>query len=168
MAEMIAFMDDHRGEHGVEPMCRVLNIAPSTWHEHAARQARPGLRPRRAKEDERPCAAILRVHAENFGVYGVRKVWWQLLREGFDVGRDRVARSMRRLGLEGVRRGRRVKTTVSDKSACVRSTRSTADSLPTGRTGPSRASWPCLFQRSDRRPPGLRWQKRSSASTRPR
>ena len=117
MAEMIAFMGEHREEFGVEPMCRVLNIAPSTWHEHAARRARPDLRPKRAKEDERLCAAILRVHAENLGVYGVRKVWWQLLREGFEVGRDRVARLMRRLGLEGVRRGRRVKTTVSDKSA---------------------------------------------------
>ena len=117
MAEVIAFMDDHRGEHGVEPMCRVLNIAPSTWHAHAARKARPDLRSKRAKEDERFGAAILRVHAENFEVYGARKVWRQLLREGFDVGRDRVARLMRRLGLEGVRRGRRVKTTVSDKTA---------------------------------------------------
>ena len=72
MAEVIAFMDDHRGEHGVEPMCRVLNIAPSTWHEHAARQARPDLRPTWAKADEKLCAAILRVHAENFGVYGAR------------------------------------------------------------------------------------------------
>ena len=135
MAEVIAFMDEHREEFGALPMCSVLNIAPSTWHKHAARQARPDLRPKRAKEDEKLCAAILRVHAENFGVYGVRKVWRQLLREGFEIGRDRAARLMRRLGLEGVRRGRRVKTTVSDKSACVRSTRSTADSLPTGRTG---------------------------------
>ncbi len=116
MAEVIVFMDDHREEHGVEPMCRVLNVAPSTWHAHAARQARPDLRPTRAKEDEKLCAAILRVHAENFGVYGARKVWRQLLREGVDVGRDRVARLMRSLGLEGVRRGRRVKTTVSDKA----------------------------------------------------
>jgi transposase InsO family protein len=61
--------------------------------------------------------AILRVHAENFDVYGARKVWRQLLREGFDIGRDRVARLMRRLGLEGARRGRRVRTTVSDKTA---------------------------------------------------
>ena len=117
MAEVIAFMDDHRGEHGVEPMCRVLNIAPSTWHTHAAARANPDLRSKRAKEDERLNAAILRVHAENFGVYGARKVWRQLLREGFDAGRDRVARLMRKLGLEGARRGRRVKTTVSDKTA---------------------------------------------------
>ena len=114
---MIGFIDDYREEHRVEPMCRVLNIAPSTWHEYAARRARPDLRPKRAKKDEKLCAAILRVHAENFEVYGVRKVWRQLLREGFEIGRDRVARLMRRLGLEGVRRGRRVKTTVSDKSA---------------------------------------------------
>jgi transposase InsO family protein len=117
VAEVIAFMDDHRGEHGVEPMCRVLDIAPSTWHAHAAARANPDLRSKRAKEDERLNAAILRVHAENFGVYGARKVWRQLLREGFDAGRDRVARLMRKLGLEGVRRGRRVKTTVSDKTA---------------------------------------------------
>ena len=117
MAEVIAFMDDHRGEHGVEPMCRVLNIAPSTWHAHAAARADPDLRSKRAKEDERLSAAILRVHVENFGVYGARKVWRQLLREGFDAGRDRVARLMRRLGLEGVRRGRRVRTTLSDKKA---------------------------------------------------
>ena len=98
-------------------MYRVLNIAPSTWHAHAAQKTRPDLRAKRAKEDERFGAAILRVHAENFGVYGARKVWRQILREGFDIGRDRVARLMRRLGLEGVHRGRRVKTTVSDKSA---------------------------------------------------
>jgi len=110
-------MGEHREEFGVEPMCRVLNIAPSTWHAHAAQKTRPDLRSPRAKEDERFGAAILRVHAENFGVYGARKVWRQLLRAGFEIGRDRVARLMRRLGLEGVRRGRRVKTTVSDKSA---------------------------------------------------
>ena len=114
---MIAFMDDHRGEHGVEPMCRVLNIAPSTWHAHAAARANPDLRSKRAQEDERLSAAILRVHEENFGVYGARKVWRQLLREGFNAGRDRVARLMHRQGLEGVRRGRRVRTTLSDKTA---------------------------------------------------
>ena len=117
MAEVIAFMDDHRGEHGVEPMCRVLDIAPSTWHAHAAARANPDLRSKRTKEDERLNAEILRIHAENFGVYGARKVWRQLLREGFDAGRDRVARLMQKLGLEGARRGRRVKTTVSDKTA---------------------------------------------------
>jgi len=117
VAEVIAFMGEHREEFGVEPMCRVLSIAPSTWHAYTARQARPDLRPTRAKEDEKLSAAILRVHAENFGVYGARKVWRQLLREGFDIGRDRVARLMCKLGLEGVRRGRRVKTTVSDKTA---------------------------------------------------
>ena len=67
---MIDFMGEHREVFGVEPMCRVLNIAPSTWHVHAARKARPDLRPKRAKEDERLCVAILRVHAENFGSMG--------------------------------------------------------------------------------------------------
>ncbi len=70
MAEVIAFMADHREEHGVEPMCRILNIAPSTWHAHAAQKTRPDLRSQRVKEDERFGAAILRVHFENFGVYG--------------------------------------------------------------------------------------------------
>jgi putative transposase len=67
---MIGFMGEHREEFGVEPMCRVLNIAPSTWHAHAAARANPDLRSKRAQEDERLSAAILRVHAKNFGVYG--------------------------------------------------------------------------------------------------
>jgi putative transposase len=72
VAEVIAFMGEHREEFGVEPMCRVLNIAPSTWHAHAAQKTRPNLRSKRSKEDEKLCAAILRVHAENVGVYGAR------------------------------------------------------------------------------------------------
>ena len=80
------------GSYGIEPMCRVLRIAPSTWHEHARRKADPDLRSKRAKVDERLSEEILRVHRQNFGVYGARKVWLQLNREGFKVGRDRVAR----------------------------------------------------------------------------
>ncbi len=114
MAEMIGFIDDHREKHGVEPMCRVLNIAPSTWHAHAARQVRPDLRSKRAKADEQLCAAILRVHAESFGVYGARKVWRQLLRERFEVGRDRVARLMHRIVVGGRRcRGKSSDVTVT-------------------------------------------------------
>jgi len=110
-------MDAHVEDYGVEPMCRVLQIAPSTWHEHARRKADPDLRSTRAKEDERLSEEIVRVHAANFGVYGARKVWLQLNREGFPIGRDRVARLMGRLGLEGVVRGKAVRTTVPDKAA---------------------------------------------------
>lgn len=102
-------------------MCRVLRIAPSTLHTHARRKADPDLRSTRAKEDERLSKEIVRVHRKNFGVYGAKKVWLQLnregFREGFKVGRDRVARLMTRLGLEGVVRGKAVRTTVSDKAA---------------------------------------------------
>ncbi|WP_366937790.1 IS3 family transposase [Phreatobacter sp.] len=73
-------------------MDRVLRIAPSTWLEHARRKADPELRSTRAKVNERLSAEILRVHRKKFGVYGARKVWLQLNREGFKVGRDRVAR----------------------------------------------------------------------------
>jgi hypothetical protein len=69
-------------------MCRVLRIAPSTWHEHARRKADPDLRSTRAKEDERLSEKIIRVHKKNFGVYGEKKVWLQLNREGFKVGRE--------------------------------------------------------------------------------
>jgi putative transposase len=110
-------METHVGIHGVEPVCKVLQIAPSTWYEHARRKANPDLRSVRAREDERLCKEITRVHAANFGVYGARKIWLQLNREGISIGRDRVARLMVRLGLEGVVRGKAVRTTVSDKAA---------------------------------------------------
>ena len=79
---MIAFIDEHRALYGVEPICRVLPIAPSTYHTHAARRADPGRLPARAKRDAMLVVEIQRVHAANFGVYGVRKVWRQLAREG--------------------------------------------------------------------------------------
>lgn len=103
--------------YGIEPMCRVLRIAPSTWHEHARRKADPDLRSTRAKEDGRLSEEIVRVHKKHFGVYGAKKVWLQLNREGFKIGRDRVARLMAVLGLEGVVRGKVVRTTVPDKAA---------------------------------------------------
>jgi hypothetical protein len=81
---MIAFIDDHRGEHGVEPICAVLPIAPSTYHSHAARRADPSLLPRRATRDAGLMPLVARVFEENFEVYGVRKVWRQLQREGQD------------------------------------------------------------------------------------
>ena len=70
---MIAFVDDHRGQYGVEPICRELRIAPSTYHTHAARRADPSKVPPRARRDAVLCAEIHRVWAENFGMYGVRK-----------------------------------------------------------------------------------------------
>ena len=114
---MISFIDDHRGSYGVEPICKVLPIAPSTFHAHAAKRADPGRLSTRAKRDRVLKIEIRRVFAENFEVYGVRKVWRQLQREGFDVARCTVERLMRNMGLQGVIRGKPVRTTISDKAA---------------------------------------------------
>ena len=114
---MIAFIDEHRAVHGVEPICRVLPIAPSTYHAHAARRADPGKLPARARRDITLRTEIRRVYEENFRVYGVRKVWRQLLREGIAVARCTVARLMRTMGLQGVVRGKRVRTTISNAAA---------------------------------------------------
>jgi transposase InsO family protein len=114
---MIAFIDDHRATYGVEPICKVLPIAPSTYHAHAARRADPERLPARAKRDAALMAEIRRVYEANFRVYGVRKVWRQLAREGIVVARCTVARLMRSMGLAGVVRGRRVRTTVPDPAA---------------------------------------------------
>jgi transposase InsO family protein len=116
MEAMISFVDAYRDDHGVEPICRVLAIAPSTYHAHVARRARPEMAPARVKHDTMLSAEIKRVFNENFQVYGVRKVWRQLLREGHDVARCTVARLMKKMALQGVIRGRRVRTTVSDKA----------------------------------------------------
>ena len=113
---MTGFIDEHRHVHGVEPICKVLPIAPSTYYQHAARQADPALRSNRAGRDEALCKQIRRVWEHNKQVYGVRKMWRQLLREGFAVARCTVERLMRRLGLRGVVRGKVIKTTVSDKA----------------------------------------------------
>ena len=109
---MIAFIDDHRHTYGVEPICRVLPIAPSTYHAHAARRADPDRLPARAKSDAALMVEIRRVFEANFCVYGVRKVWRQLQREGFAVARCTVARLMGEMGLCGAVRGRRFKTTI--------------------------------------------------------
>ena len=114
---MSAFIDDHRGAHGVEPICKVLPIAPSTYHAHAARRADPEKLSARAKRDMVLKPEIARVFAENFEVYGVRKVWRQLQRESFAVARCTVERLMRGMGLQGVIRGKPVRTTISDKAA---------------------------------------------------
>jgi putative transposase len=114
---MIAFIDDHRGDYGVEPICKVLPIAPSTYHDHVAKRLDPSRLSARAKRDEAMKVEVHRVFEENFRVYGVRKVWHQLQREGFDVARCTVARLMRRMGLEGAIRGRKIRTTLGDKAA---------------------------------------------------
>ena len=114
---MIAFIDEHRETYGVEPICRVLPIAPSTYHAHAARRADPDKLPARAKRDATLMAEIRRVWEDNFQVYGVRKIWRQLAREGIVVARCTVARLMRAMGLQGAVRGKPVRTTVSDKAA---------------------------------------------------
>jgi putative transposase len=114
---MIAFIDEHRAIHGVEPICRVLPIAPSTYHAHAARRADPTKLPARARRDATLKIEIGRVYEENFRVSGVRKVWRQLLREGIAVARCTVARLMRTMGLQGVVRGRTVRTTISNAAA---------------------------------------------------
>lgn len=112
---MTAFIDEHRDAYGVEPICKVLPIAPSTYYTHAARQVDPQRRSKRSWRDDGLCGEIRRVWDENKQVYGVRKVWRQLLREGVGVARCTVARLMKRLGLAGVVRGKVVKTTHSDK-----------------------------------------------------
>jgi transposase InsO family protein len=114
---MKAFIDAHRDVYGVEPICRVLPIAPSTYYAHAARKADPELRSQRAKTDEVLVPEVERVWKENFEVYGVRKVWRQLRRERFEVARCTVQRLMKRLGLKGVIRGKTVRTTISDPKA---------------------------------------------------
>ena len=113
---MIAFIDEHRSVYEVEPICRVLPIAPSTYHAHAARRADPERLSLRAKRDEVLKSEILRVFEENFRVYGVRKLWRQLGREGHSVARCTVARLMKAMGLQGAVRGKPVRTTVSDKA----------------------------------------------------
>jgi putative transposase len=106
---MIAYIDRHKDRYGVEPICRLLPIAPSTYY--AGKQRPPSAR---AVRDARLKAEIRRVYDDNFGVYGVRKVWRQLHREGIPVARCTVERLMGELGLVGVRRGKTRRTTTPD------------------------------------------------------
>jgi transposase InsO family protein len=110
---MYAFLDAHRAEYGVEPICRVLEIAPSGYYASQARQADPIRRSARAQRDERLREQIRRVWRDHHEVYGIRKIWQQLRREGERVARCTVARLMRAEGLRGVVRGGRVRTTRS-------------------------------------------------------
>jgi transposase InsO family protein len=112
---MICFVDDQREAYGVEPICKLLPIAPSTYFSHKAQQRDPARRSARARRDAALVEKIGRVHAENYSVYGARKVWRQLRREGEDVARCTVERLMRVKGLQGVVRGKGVRTTISDR-----------------------------------------------------
>ena len=103
---MTRYIDAHRERFGVEPICRTLQVAPSTYYAVKTRQPSS-----RSMRDEQLKEEIGRVHRQNFSVYGIEKVWRQLVREGIDVGRDRVARLMRTLGLAGAVRGKRTHTT---------------------------------------------------------
>ena len=114
---MIAFIDDHRGAYGVEPIRGVLPIAPSTYHAHVARRGDPAKASARVRQDLALREEIRRVHTANLGVHGVRKIWRQLGREGIAVARCTVARPMRRMGLRGVVRGKETRTTIADKAS---------------------------------------------------
>ena len=114
---MKRFVDQHRNTFGVEPICKVLQIAPSCYRRHAALQRNPQLRCARAKRDEELIPHIQRVWNANLQVYGADKVWHQMNREGLRVARCTVERLMKHLGLRGVRRGKVIRTTVPDKAA---------------------------------------------------
>ncbi len=113
---MVSIIDACREEYGVEPICKQLPIAPSTYYEQKAREADPSRLPERAVRDAQLRTEIERVWKEHFGVYGARKVWRQLQREGLQVARCTVERLMRGMGLEGAVRGRTYKTTISDEA----------------------------------------------------
>jgi putative transposase len=111
---MSAVVDALRGEYGVEPICRALGVAPSTYYAVKARELDPSPR---ALRDRELLDQIRRVHEQNFGVYGVRKMWWQLQRDGVEVARCTVERLMRSDGLYGAVRGKKKRTTVPDGQA---------------------------------------------------
>ena len=114
---MVAFIDAHREQHGVEPICAALPIAPSTYYELKARQADPGRQPARFRRDAELAPEIERVWQGNFRVYGARKVWRQLNQEGIGVASCTVERLVGRLGPSGVVRGRKRRTTVPAETA---------------------------------------------------
>jgi transposase InsO family protein len=113
------FFDEHRARCGVEPICRALQVAPSAYRRHAARRRDPARLPERAQRDSKLLPQVQRVYDQNLQVYGADKVWRQLRREGAAVARCTVERLMRLRGLQGARRGKKVRTTVPDaKAAC--------------------------------------------------
>ncbi len=114
---MVAFIDAHRAAHGVEPICAMLPIAPSTYYEQKAREQDPSRLPARAQRDALLRPEITRVWQATRRRYGGKKVWKELLREGRTVARCTVVRLYRDLGLRGIVRGRRVKTTIPEAMA---------------------------------------------------
>jgi putative transposase len=131
---IVDFIDHHRDAYGVEPICRVLTehgcqIAPSTYY--AARSRPPSARSRR---DALLMPILLALWVANYRVYGARKLWKAARRAGHDVGRDQVARLMRELGIQGVRRGRRRFTTRRDPTAERQQTWCSGTSPPPNRT----------------------------------
>jgi transposase InsO family protein len=114
---MTAFIDDYRDAYGVEPICSMLPIAPSTYYTQKVCQVDSSRLSARAKRDAALRVEIERVWNENRQVYGARKVWRQLHREGFPVARCTVERLMRQMGLRGVVRGKKIRTTIADEAA---------------------------------------------------
>jgi len=109
---MVDYIDQYREEFGVEPICEVLAVAPSTYY---ASKSRPP--PARSLSDAVLGQSLRDIHAANFSVYGARKMWKDMRRAGHDVGRDQVARLMRNESLYGVRRAKKVRTTKRDDTA---------------------------------------------------
>ncbi len=110
----VLFVDRYREQYGVEPICKQIEIAPSSYYEHKARIRDPARLPDRIKRDRGLEYDIQRVWESNFKVYGVNKVWRQLLREGIRVARCTVERLMKKLGMQGIRRGKKCWTTLTD------------------------------------------------------
>jgi len=114
---MVSFSDDHRNENGVEPICHELQIVPSTYYERKAQEVDPTKRLDRAIRDEELQVKSVRVWKDNFGVYGVRKVWGQMVREDVDVARYTVERLTHQKGLQGVVRDKKPRTTIAEELA---------------------------------------------------
>src|SRR5579883_475384 len=110
---MVDYVDRHKDRFGVEPICKLLQIAPSWYYEQKARQADPSRLPLRTRRDAELSGSIRRVWEENFRAYGARKVWRQLNREEVPVARCTLERLMDRMGIEGIRRGARKRTTIA-------------------------------------------------------
>lgn len=111
---MVVFVDQHKAECGVESICRQIQIAPSSYYEHKARERDPDRLPDRQKRDRELERDIQRVWENNFKVYGANKIWRQLLREGIRVARCTVERLMKKLEIQGIRRGKKCWTTIAD------------------------------------------------------
>ena len=110
----MVFVDRNKAEYGVESICRQIRVAPSSYYEYKKRKLDPDRLPDRIKLDMKLELDIQRVWQDNSQVYGARKVWRQLLREGIDVARCTIERLMKKLEIQGTRRGRKCWTAVAD------------------------------------------------------